>query len=56
VGAWEGLDVPEYKTLGIPKITLVEAMPDKASALRKRYGHDEQIQILEAAASFYSNN
>ena len=55
VGAWEGLDVPEYKTFGIPKITLVEAMPDKASALRKRYGHDEQIQILEAAASDTSN-
>lgn len=55
VGAWEGLDVPEYKTLGIPKITLVEAMPDKASALRKRYGQDEQVQIIEAAASDTSN-
>lgn len=55
VGAWEGLDVPEYRTLGIPKITLVEAMPDKANALRKRFGHDEQIQIIEAAASDTSN-
>ena len=55
VGAWEGLDVPEYKSLGIPKITLVEAMPNKASALRERYGNDEQIQIIEAAASDTSN-
>lgn len=55
VGAWEGLDVPEYKNLSIPKITLVEAMPDKAIALRKRYGSDEQIQIIEAAASDSSN-
>ena len=55
VGAWEGLDVPEYKSLGIPKITLVEAMSDKASALRKRYGQDEQVQIIEAAASDTSN-
>ncbi len=55
VGAWQGLDVPEYKALGIPKITLVEAMPDMASTLRKRYGHDEQIQIIEAAASDTSN-
>jgi len=55
VGAWEGLDVPEYKTLGAPKIILVEALPDKASALRKRYGDDDQVQILEAAASDTSN-
>ena len=55
VGACEGLDVPEYKILGIPKITLVEAMPDKASALRKRYAHDEQVQIIQAAASDTSN-
>jgi FkbM family methyltransferase len=51
VGAWEGADVPEYKALGISEITLVEAMPDKASSLRKQYGHDHQIQIIEAAAS-----
>ena len=55
VGAWEGLDVPEYKTLEISKITLVEAMPDKARALRERFSDDHQVEIIEAAASNVSN-
>ena len=55
VGAWEGLDVPEYKELQISKIILVEAMPDKARALRIRFSDDHQVQIIEAAASNISN-
>ena len=51
VGAWEGVDVSEYKALGISNIILVEAMPDKANVLREKYMHDHQIQIIEAAAS-----
>lgn len=55
VGAWEGRDVPEYKFLRIPKITLVEAMPTLAGFLRKKFESDEQIQIIEAAASDKGN-
>ena len=55
VGAWEGLDVPEYKELEISKIILVEAMPDKVRTLRTRFHDDHQVQIIEAAASNTSN-
>lgn len=55
VGAWEGLDVPEYKELGAERITLIEALPDKAEALRALFDGDDQIEIVERAASNVTN-
>lgn len=51
VGAWEGVDVPEYLELEIPRITLIEALPEKANLLRTKYATYENVEILEFAAS-----
>jgi FkbM family methyltransferase len=51
VGAWEGVDVPDYLELKIPMITLIEALPEKAKLLRAKYATYENIEILEYAAS-----
>lgn len=55
VGAWEGLDVPEYLVLGAQKITLVEALPDKATALRTLYREEGRVEVIERAASNIEN-
>jgi len=51
VGAWEGVDVPDYLELKIPRITLIEALPEKAKLLRTKYATYENVEILEYAAS-----
>ena len=51
VGAWEGVDVPDYLELEIPRITLIEALPEKAKLLRTKYATYENVEILEFAAS-----
>lgn len=55
VGAWEGVDVPDYLELEIPRITLIEALPEKAKLLRTKYANHENVEILEYAASDTSN-
>lgn len=51
VGAWEGVDVPDYLELEIPRITLIEALPEKAKLLRTKFKTNENVEILEYAAS-----
>lgn len=51
VGAWEGVDVPNYLELKIPRITLIEALPEKAKLLRTKYVTYENVEVLEYAAS-----
>lgn len=51
VGAWEGVDVPDYLELKIPRITLIEALPEKAKLLRNKFKTYENVEILEYAAS-----
>jgi FkbM family methyltransferase len=51
VGAWEGVDVPDYLELKIPKITLIEALPEKAKLLKNNYATHENVEIFEFAAS-----
>lgn len=55
VGAWEGVDVPDYLELEIPRITLIEALPEKAKLLRTKYATYENVEILEYAASDMSS-
>ncbi len=55
VGAWEGVDVPDYMELEIPRITLIEALPEKAKLLRTKYATYENVEILEYAASDVSS-
>jgi FkbM family methyltransferase len=51
VGAWEGVDVNDYLELEIPRITLIEALPEKAKLLRTKFKTYENVEVLEYAAS-----
>jgi FkbM family methyltransferase len=51
VGAHEGQEVPAYLGIGIPRITLVEPIPELAAALRDRYAATPAVEVVECACA-----
>lgn len=50
-GAHDGEETPGYLAAGVPRIILIEPLPQLAAALRDRYAADPRVTVVQAACS-----